>query len=153
LSKANQFWSKLGVTFTTNGPVTLDDCSHKTKGTTPQERLEIGGLRTCEGNEIFFVDNEIADLGGAWTRYAEEDGYVVISDLESSATLLAHELGHVLGLGHPPDFGESGTIMEPVGSRTAPHSEKNTLYNYAFIFFPEGTDPVCLTPDPTSIKL
>lgn len=148
LTKANEIWSKLGVTFTTNSPVTLNDCLNKTNGTTEAEQNAIGNLHSGAGIEVYYVDNNLASAGGGSTLSAGNASNVVLSDFGTSETLLAHELGHVLGLGHPPSNAEAGTIMQPSSSHSVANPERNTIGNLAFIVFPVGTDPICLTPDP-----
>ncbi len=148
LTKANEIWSKLGVTFTTNSAVTLNDCANKTSGTTEAEQNAIGNLHAGAGVEVYYVDNDLAGAGGGSTLSAGNASNVVLSDFGTSTTLLAHELGHVLGLNHPPTNADAGTIMQPSGSHSIENPERNTLANFAFIVFPAGTDPICLTPDP-----
>ncbi|MEP6844392.1 MAG: DUF4157 domain-containing protein [Panacibacter sp.] len=148
LTKANEIWSKLGVTFTTSSPVIIDDCVSKTSGTTNAEQSALGVLHTGPGVEVVFVDNDIANAGGASTLSAGNGSNVVLSDFGTSPTLLAHELGHVLGLNHPPANADAGTIMEPSGSHSVANPERNTLANAGFITFPVGTDPICMRPDP-----
>ena len=72
---------------------------------------------------------------------------VVISDGTDDDTVLAHELGHVMGLDHPAYFaegqirgGEENTIMQTKRTR-------NTMYNYARILWPAPSGPTCLDPD------
>lgn len=152
LTKANEIWSKLGVTFTTNSPVILDDCTNKSSGGTLAERNVIRGLHAGGGVEVYFVDNDLTNVGGGASIANGNNSNVILSDFGTSTTLLAHELGHVLtinaGSSHPPDNGEPGTIMEPSSSHSTPNPERNTIGNLAFIVFPVGTDPICLTPDP-----
>ncbi|NOZ51802.1 MAG: DUF4157 domain-containing protein [Gammaproteobacteria bacterium] len=150
LSKSNEIWSKLGVTFTTSSPVFINNSVRKTQGSSIAELLAIGGLRTGAGIEVFFVDNNLTPFGGGATRIGLGASFIILSDFGTSGTLLAHELGHVLSnsTGHPPANGEAGTIMEPSGSHSTPNPERNTIGNLAFIVFPAGTDPICLTPDP-----
>lgn len=147
LSKANEIWSKLGVTFTTKSPVILDDCTNKTNGTTLADRNTIRALRSGTGIEVYFVDNDLAGVGGGATIATGASSNVIVSDFGTSVTLLAHELGHVLGLGHPPGSADAGTIMQPSGSHSSPNPERNTMGNFAFIVFPAGSGAICLTPD------
>lgn len=149
---SNQIWGKLGVTFHELAAVTLTDATHKTQGGTDPERAAILGLRTAAGIEVFIVDNEVADVGGA-ARFGPRgpDSKIIMSDRGTSNTLLAHELGHALGLGHPGEAGghggDAGTIMEPSGSNSTANPTRNTMVNHDRMTWP-SIGSTCLTPDP-----
>ncbi len=148
LGPAQTIWRKLGVTVTASSPVTIVD-AQKTAGSSDAELLSIMQLRTGAGNEVFMVDNDIAHQGGAATaRSGSADAQVVLSDHGTSNTLLAHEVGHILGLGHPPAGADPGTIMQPTGGHSAPNPTRNTMANYRRITFPLPSVPTCLHPDP-----
>jgi hypothetical protein len=148
LGPAQTIWRKLGVSVTAASPVTIVD-AQKTAGSTDAELLSIMQLRTGAGNEVFMVDNDIAHQGGAGTaRGGSADAQVVLSDHGTSNTLLAHEVGHILGLGHPPAGADAGTIMEPTGGHSAPNPTRNTMANYRRITWPLPVIPTCLHPDP-----
>jgi hypothetical protein len=142
----------LGVTFNSQAPVTLTDAANKTAGSSDPELLRIMGLRSGAGIEVFVVDNDIAHQGGAATgNLGTANAKTVISDRGTSNTLLAHELGHVLGLNHPgtgtPTDGEANTIMQPTGSHSAANPTRNTMTNFSRISFPAPGGPICLRPD------
>jgi len=149
---SNQIWGKLGVTFHELAAVTLTDATHKTQGGTDPQRAAILGLRAAAGIEVFIVDNEVADVGGA-ARFGPRgpDSKIIMSDRGTSNTLLAHELGHALGLGHPGEAGghggDAGTIMEPSGSNSTANPTRNTMVNHDRMTWP-SIGSTCLTPDP-----
>lgn len=145
---ANRIWGKLGVTFTAASPTVLTDASNKTAGASDQEIIGVMGLATGAGVEIFVVDNAIAHQGGAATANAgSAAAQSVISDGGTSDTLLAHELGHVLGLGHPPAGADANTIMQPTGSRDTANPTRNTIDNYNRIAWPPPGNLTCIKPD------
>jgi outer membrane protein OmpA-like peptidoglycan-associated protein len=152
LNESARIWGKLGVTFHELTPITLIDATHKTQGGTDPERASILGLRTGAGIEVFAVDNDLVDVGGA-ARFGPRgpDSKIIMSDRGTSDTLLAHELGHALGLGHPGEGGghggDPGTIMEPSGSHSTANPTRNTIVNHNRMTWP-ATGSTCLTPDP-----
>jgi hypothetical protein len=147
--QSNAIWNKLGVIFTARSPVTLTDPANKTAGGTLAEYHRIRSRRRGSGIEVFLVDNDMNFLGGGGTvDGGTANAQIVMSDRGTSNTLLAHELGHVLGLDHPPGGGENNTIMEPSGSHSSPNPTRNTMCNYARITFPSRGPETCLLPDP-----
>ncbi len=156
LKEANAIWGKLGVTFNGLSSVTIDT-PLKTGGNSAADQTAIRALRSVAGVEVFLVANNMASSGGASTlppigAGCGASGNVVMSDLGASDTLLAHELGHILGLDHPsqaPPFnpGEAGTIMKPSSSNAVANPTRNTMTNYARILCPAGTKATCLNPD------
>jgi len=153
---SNDVWGKLGVTFVELAPVTIDT-PLKTAGNDNAERDQVAALRTGAGIEVFLVDNDMVFAGGASTTSLVRgpgcgaEGKIVMSDLGTSDTLLAHELGHTLGLDHPGrgvNPGEANTIMSPSNSNSAENPTRNTQTNFAAILCPPPTGSVCLTPDP-----
>lgn len=150
---AEDVWGKLGVQFTVNAAITLTDAAHKIAGTTVAELGAIAGLRTAAGVEVFVVDNDIAILGGAATFMSAPGpaSKTILSDRGTSDTLLAHEIGHDLGLHHPGDGtahdGEAATIMQPTGSHSIANSTRNTALNAQRMTWPAGA-ATCIRPDP-----
>lgn len=146
-------WAKVGVTFTVNAAVTRTDALNKTRGSTNAEVGAVAATRTAAGVEVFMVDNEIAHLGGAGTFFTSPGpaSKIVMSDRGTSRTLLAHEMGHALGLDHPGDGtahdGDADTIMRPSGSHSAPNPTRNTALNATRMRWPTGA-ATCIRPDP-----
>ena len=158
LATANDIWGKVGVSFIELSPITIDT-PLKTNGTNNAEIAAVQGLRSAAGVEIFLVDNDMITSGGAATAFDAATntgcgpaGNIVMSDRGTSNTLLAHELGHVLGLDHPQDLpplnpGDPNTIMEASGSNSIANPTRNTIVNYSRILCPDPVGSVCLNPD------
>jgi outer membrane protein OmpA-like peptidoglycan-associated protein len=155
-NEANAIWGKLGVTFHDLGAVTIDT-PLKTTGSTVAERNAVAALRSGAGIEVFLVDNDMAAMGGSSEQPGGPvagcgaDGNIVLSDRGTSNTILAHELGHTLGVAHPggpSHAAEANTVMEPSGSNNTENPRRNTMGNFAQIQCPAGTGSTCLSPDP-----
>ena len=158
-NEANVIWGKLGVRFVELSAVTIDTAL-KANGTNDAEINAVRALRSAAGVEVFLVDNDMASSGGASKAPGPGAscgavGNIVMSDRGTSDTLLAHELGHILGLQHPgtpPNPGEAGTIIEPSGGgailgHSVPNPTRNTIANFNAILCPPRGAPVCLNPD------
>lgn len=151
-AEANRIWGKIGITFHDLGPVTIDT-PLKNTGANDAEANAVAALRNGAGVEVFLVDNDMAGSGGASTASGcGAAGNTVLSDHGTSNTLLAHELGHILGLDHPAGPGgnraDANTIMEPTNSHSVPNPSRNTMGNFRRILCPAGTATTCLHPDP-----
>lgn len=151
-NEANFIWGKLGVRFHDLGPVTMDT-PLKTSGSNRAERDAVRALRSGAGVEVFLVDNDVADAGGGGTiAGCDANGKVVLSDRGTSNTLLAHELGHTLGLDHPggANPADQNTVMDVNAGAThsTPDPTRNTIGNFNRILCPAGNASTCLHPDP-----
>jgi hypothetical protein len=141
-------WRKLGVYFHGLATVTIDT-PLKTTGGTNDEILKVMDLRSDRGIEVFMVDNDVAHQGGAATKgLGSESTKILMSDRGTSDTLLAHEVGHVLGLAHPPAGADPGTVMDTTSSHSVANPTKNTMANYNRITWPASSGSACLEPDP-----
>lgn len=146
-------WAKLGVQFTTNAPIMRNDATHKHSGANNNQIRAVAALRTGPGVEVFVVDNDLPNNGGGGTlmRPPGPASQIVLSDRGTSNTLLAHEMGHVLGLNHPgfgsAHDGEANTIMQPSGSNSAVNPTRNTTLNSRRMTWPAGA-ATCIMPDP-----
>jgi outer membrane protein OmpA-like peptidoglycan-associated protein len=155
-NEANRIWGKLGVTFNELSSVTIDTPLKTNGGGTIADRNAVRSLRSGAGIEVFLVDSDFNDPpdhegGGATIAGCDANGKIAISDRGASDTLLAHELGHTLGLNHPgaaANAGDPGTIMEPSGSNAVSNPTRNTLVNLSRILCPAPTGSTCLHPDP-----
>jgi hypothetical protein len=147
LSSANTIWNKLAVTFNALSTVTITDATNKTAGGTRAERDSIRALNSGSGVQVFMVNNPLTDVGGGATISAGAASKMVIANGATSSTLLAHELGHALGLGHPPGDADVNTIMEPSSSANVENPTRNTIGNYNRITYPAGGSDTCIRPD------
>jgi outer membrane protein OmpA-like peptidoglycan-associated protein len=149
LATANAIWGKVGVTFNGLSPVTID-----TNLKTSADVTAIAKLRASAGVQVFLVDNDLTDDGGAATLCPSGPccaAPIVLSDQGTSDTILAHELGHIIGIQHPgvqPNPGDPGTIMQGSGSNSAANPTRNTMVNFNAILCPPAIGSTCLTPDP-----
>jgi hypothetical protein len=143
---SNTIWNKLGVNFAGSSPVTVDAGALKNGGDSQADRNAIRALWTGSGVGVYFVKNDMPSVGGGGTAPGG-GGAPVISDNGASTTLLAHELGHTLGLKHPPTGADDNTVMTPSGSIASDNPTRNTLGNYNRITWPAGDSSTCLNPD------
>jgi hypothetical protein len=108
------------------------------------------------GPQVFFLDNDLSAFGGGRTgpnvgdsMATGDDAKVMLSDHGSNDRLLAHELGHAMGLLHPDamTFIPKNSIMEPTGiSKT--NSDVVTSVMCSAIAWPPKTDRKCWHVDP-----
>ncbi|HEX9943264.1 MAG TPA: hypothetical protein VGG03_14685 [Thermoanaerobaculia bacterium] len=90
---------------------------------------------------VFFVDNELANHGGARTFGGGTlvAKVVITEQSRQNLHLLAHELGHVFDGSHPGYdagpfawIGEDRTVLEDTGSASIENPDRNTRHNCRF---------------------
>lgn len=148
-SPSNTIWGKLGVSFTSATPVMIDNRDLKAAGS---NKAKLASVRATHNDTskvcVFLTDNDIADQGGGFTKGFGAGAKVNMADRGTSNTLLAHELGHVLGLRHPPGGADANTIMTATESHSSANPTRNTIGNYNRITWPAPGSPTTIYPDP-----
>lgn len=150
LPPVRTIWGKLGVQINALAPIVRIDPDRKIEGDDQAEVNDVAGAADGAGIEIFFVDNNLTWTGGGRTiPPLGADAKIVVADHGTNNNLIAHELGHVLGVMHPgaPHGGEANTVMQPSGSQDATNPSRNTMTNYNLITWPPPGDATCLHPD------
>jgi hypothetical protein len=142
-------WSKLGVSFTQAPTVELVDVRLKTGGGVRQERDEIRTKHTANAAvTLFLVDNALPENGGGTTVGAGPGAKILLSDRGRSTTVLAHEMGHAMGLDHPVPGADQNTIMTPTGSMDIDNPTRNPIANYQTLTWPLTGLQTVIHPDP-----
>jgi hypothetical protein len=152
-AKAQAVWEKACITFQVNPIVIVTDETLKTSS-------DLTAIRNAFTDpdpaviEVFFVANSLPSVGGgsAGGIGLASCKPVIAEPNSGNPVLLAHELGHVLGLQHPggASTSDAGTVMAPVGSAMLPGSDLVTHFMCTNVVNPAlATLPTlcCLTHD------
>lgn len=124
LRRANEIWAKCCIQFTAKCPRYVDNQDYRVS-TAAEATAFKDEVDVDDAIEVFVVerlDPEDTWGGGATFASGTATAKVVTGDnqLPLNQNHLAHELGHVLGLGHPGNPGGlvdscAGSVMEPSG--------------------------------------
>lgn len=155
LQEASRIWGKCGVEFTAAEPKMVQDSVSKIAGKTRGELtvVERAYGKKGTGPQVFFLDNDLTDFGGGVTGPKDQtgdDARIMLSDHGSNDRLLAHELGHAMGIGFHPDaapYLPNNSIMQPSGvSKTNPDLVTDIMCR--LLTWPAKTDEKCWHVDP-----
>jgi Domain of unknown function (DUF4157) len=158
LKEANRIWGKCGIEFKAAGPTTVKDSVSKIAGKNDAELNVVQDAygKKGTGPQVFFLDNDLSKFGGGRTgpnvgdsMATGDDAKIMLSDHGSNDRLLAHELGHAMGLLHPDamPYIPNNSIMQFTGiSKTNPDLVTGTMCRV--LTWPPKTDEKCWHVDP-----
>lgn len=124
---ANTQWGKVDVVFQVRDWMFINDASLKVASEGAEETTIRGSVSVDDCIEVFFVENFTpASLHGGGATWSSGTANAKIISSDGNATFgvdlthLAHELGHVLNMGHPGNPGglynaSTNTLMCPSG--------------------------------------
>lgn len=139
LNRVCEVWrNQAGLDLTVVGTIEDADPSEKERyGTPDQERekeLETCAYASDTHVEVYICTQLQPSYNGGYTYVSGQAGsycLVGVNHLQSSNRdhLLAHELGHVLGLKHPGTPGLAGSSASIMAGATSPNKHKNSAFN------------------------
>lgn len=153
LKEASRIWGKCGIEFKAAEPRVVEDSVSKIAG---KDNAELNTVQKAYGNkgtgpQIFFLDNDLSTFGGGRTgpnvgdsMATGDDAKVMLSDHGSNDRLLAHEVGHAMGLLHPDEmpYIPKTSVMEPTGIGKT-NSDVVTDTMCRVLAWPPKTDSKC----------
>lgn len=117
--KAIEMWKRCCISLNFLSPVYVDNNNYRILSSAEESSL-LAAYDDPNAVEVFFV--EVSDPvglhgGGATYSSGTANAKVITYDTNLPINLynLAHELGHVFGLTHPPGNSTPGSLMEPSG--------------------------------------
>ncbi len=123
LATASAVWGKSCIGFDINPTELITNATLKTSS--DQAAIRASYTHPDPNTiEIFFVQNPLSASGGgnAGAIGVASQKIVVAEPNGGNPVLVAHELGHALGLLHPPSS-DGGSVMAPTGSAMVPGTE------------------------------
>lgn len=125
LARANELWGRCCVEFDAKCPIYVDEQDWRV-ATEAEARAFKDSRDVSDAVEVFIVEElDPVDMWGGGATFGSGTAAAKVVSTDNQLPLnqnhLAHELGHVLGLGHPGDTTDNlvdgcvGSVMEPSG--------------------------------------
>jgi hypothetical protein len=160
LKEANRIWGKCGISFRTTISHRINDATAKFAGDNQPQLADVLATHATSGigPEVFFFDNDLTFANGGVTapnglEATGDRAKILLSDRGKNDRLLAHELGHAMGLPFHPSaapYIPTDSIMQPSESNNDRNLDRVTSLMCSLITWPKGLDSGCWHPDPDS---